>query len=88
MFTKKYIVVIHPLGTFDEMAFFNAIQGFQVWGRITENTYIVNSKLAPLEIHNLLSKYAINCRIFISRITSPAAWSNTICSNEWIQNNL
>ncbi len=88
MFSKKYLILIHPLGHFDEMTFYNAVQRYQTWGKVTEYSYIIASSDKPLDIHNNIANSVPNCRIFITKITSSAAWSNTICSSEWLQKNL
>lgn len=66
-----------------------AIKTLGVWAKITESTWAVKTEKSAKEIRDYLSQYIdSDDRIFVVRSGVEAAWKNSICSNEWLRNNL
>lgn len=65
------------------------IKSHGTWSRITESLWAIKTnKSAPIirnEIKELLPE---NSRIMVIRSGTEAAWSNVICRNKWLKENL
>lgn len=69
--------------------FIEAIKSYGTWARINSNTWAVVSNDSARIIRDNLSQYlSHNDRLFVIKSAIEAAWFNTICSNEWLKNNL
>lgn len=53
--------------------------------QLTINSYMLLSEFSPVEMRNQLRSIRNNARIFISEISSPAAWGNLICENSEVK---
>jgi hypothetical protein len=72
---------------YDEL--FEAIQSYSGWAHITESTWAVVTEDSHSEIRDHLKSYLPKgSRLFVVRSANVAAWSNTICSNEWLKKNI
>lgn len=68
---------------------YKAIKAYGTWAHITESTWFVKTSDSPVQIRdNLLSYIDSNDRLFVGELTGAAAWSNVICKNEYLKENL
>lgn len=68
---------------------FEKIKSYSGWAQVTESTWAVITENSHKEIRdNLKACMPTGSRLFVVRSASVAAWSNTICSNEWLKKNL
>jgi hypothetical protein len=89
MFEKSFIVTYFIPHDFDYDSVLPLIQQFSEWGRISENTWIIKTVLNPKQIHDAIRPLLPNdARLFVSKVQRNASWSNIICSNDWLNNNL
>lgn len=91
MFEKSFIITyfIPNHIFFDYDSVFPVIKIFKQWGRISENTWVVKTLMTPKQIHDSLKPHLPKeARVFVSKIQRNAAWSNIICSNDWLNENL
>lgn len=90
MFEKSFIVTYFVSEHFNYDSVFPTIHStFHQWGRVAENTWIIKTTMTPLQIHNIIRPLLPNsARLFISKVQKNAAWSNLMCKDEWLQNNL
>ena len=87
---KSFIITFTTQQEYDNETFVKAIQAiFTQWGRISESSYIVLTELNPSQIIDKIRLFLPeDARIFVCKLQRCAAWSNTICSSDWIKNNL
>lgn len=65
------------------------IKEYSAWAHITESTWAVITEDSHKEIRdNLKACMSKDSRLFVVRSAQVAAWSNTICSNEWLKKNV
>ena len=66
-----------------------AIKTYGAWAHITESCWAVVSdkKASEIRDHLLLSMRAHD-RIIVLQSAHVAAWSNTICRNEWLKEHI
>jgi hypothetical protein len=91
MFKSNFIVTFEtPFGVyFDLQLFENQIQLYEGYAKLASSVWIVTSKNKPLEIVNYLLQFLPNgSRIFVSKISASAAWSNLLTDDQWLKNNL
>jgi len=70
-------------------ALYNAIKAYSTWAHINESVWaIVTSQKAKQVRDNLKSYMDQNDRLFVIKSGVEAAWSNSICKNEWLKENL
>jgi hypothetical protein len=89
MFEKSFIVTYFIPYHFEYDSVLPIIETFQVWGRISENTWIIKTLLTPKQIHDAIRPFLPDdARLFVSKVQRNASWSNIICSSDWLNNNL
>lgn len=84
---KLYIIVfeISRITNFEQIRFIKLMDSFGDNIQLTINSYMLLSELSPVEMRNQLRSIRNNARIFISEISSPAAWGNLICENSEVK---
>ena len=87
---KSYIIVydlLKPGANYNEL--YEAIRAYGTWGKITESCWIIVTTDSAPTIRDNLSRYLdLNDRIFVSRLSVPAAWKNPKADDSWVKKNL
>lgn len=88
----SYIVAYDLVGTnessSDYKRLIERIKSYH-WARLQKSAWIVRSTKSAVEIRDhLLATMDANDRLFVAALTGVAAWRNTICTNEWLKENL
>ena len=86
---KCYIISYDlPEGT-DYNPLYKAMKSYKAWAMITESTWAIVGDDDAVTIRNHLKLYIPSGgRLFVIRSGKESAWVNTICKNEWLQENL
>ena len=59
------------------------------WAKIALSTWVVRTTLSAAQVGDNCDRYLdSNDRLFVAVLTGAAAWRNTICTSEWLRNNL
>ena len=68
---------------------YERLKSYSKWAKLTESTWAIVTGQSAVEIRDYL-KYVLdsNDRIFVIKSAGVAAWSNSICRNEWLKDNL
>ena len=73
----------------DYEALYEAIKSYSNWAHITDSTWAVLTTKGAKEVRDYIkSKMDSDDRIFVIKSGVEAAWSNVICDNEWLKDNL
>lgn len=76
-----------PGKKYDEL--FEKIKSYKAWAHICESVWFISSEDSCTTIReNLKSVTDNNDRIFVAELTGNAAWSNVLCDNNYLKNNL
>jgi hypothetical protein len=68
---------------------YKAIKAYGAWARITESTWFVKTESSCVEVRdNLLSYLNRNDRLFVGELTGTAAWSNVLCDDSYLKEEL
>lgn len=68
---------------------YDAIKSYGTWAKITESTWGIITSSSAEQVRNFLkSKIDNKDRLFIVKSNGVGAWSNVICSNDWLKKNL
>ncbi len=84
---KCYIITYDLLAPGrDYDALYKAIRAYGTWGRITESCWVIVTSERPSTIRSNLALFMdANDRVFVARLTVPAAWKNTKADDEWVK---
>lgn len=84
---KIYIIIfeIIRITDFEKIRFIEIMESLGEHIQLTKNSFMIASELSPVEMRNYLRTIREDARIFISQISSPAAWGNLICSNSEVK---
>ena len=68
---------------------YERLKSYRKWAKLTESTWAIVTESSAVEVRDHL-KYVLdeNDRIFVIKSAGVAAWSNSICRNEWLKDNL
>lgn len=68
---------------------YERLKSYRKWAKLTESTWAIVTENSAVEVRDHL-KYVLdeNDRIFVIKSAGVAAWSNSICRNEWLKDNL
>lgn len=84
-----YIISYDVEGSDGYEELFEAIKSYPGWAHITESTWGIVTEDSHTEIRNhLKSILPKGSRLMVVRSAGVAAWSNPICSNEWLKKNI
>lgn len=73
----------------DYEALYTAIKNYGGWAHISESTWAVVTDNSAVEVRDALKRCLdSDDRIFVIKSGVEAAWSNVICNNEWLKDNL
>ncbi len=73
----------------DYDSLYTAIKQYSRWARINESVWAVVTDSSAMQIRdNLKSQMDGNDRLFVIKSGVEAAWSNAICKNQWLKENL
>lgn len=68
---------------------YETIKSYSVWARITESTWFIRTDDSCVQIRDKLKKCMDNNdRLFVAELTGIAAWSNILCSNDYLKKHL
>lgn len=84
---KLYILVyeINRMTEFEKYSFVKLLESFGINIQLTKNSFMIQSEVSPVEMRNQIRMVRHDARIFISEISSPAAWGNLICENSEVK---
>ena len=84
---KLYILVfeINRINEFEQYSFVRLMESFGSHIQLTKNSFMLLSEVSPVEMRNKIRTIRHDARIFVSEISSPAAWGNLICENSEIK---
>lgn len=87
---KKTFIISYDLagdGNYD--ALIDHIKSYGTWAHITESTWAVVSCKSASEIRDEVKEYlAEGSRLMVVKSANVAAWSNALCSNDWLKENI
>ena len=68
---------------------YDELESFGIKSKITESAWFIKTNLTCAEVRNsLIAQLDKNDRIFVGKLSGAAAWHNTICSNNFLLENL
>ena len=74
-------------GNYDTLI--NHIKSYGTWAHITESTWAIVSQKTATEIRDEVKKYLSNgSRLIVIKSANVAAWSNALCTNEWLKEHI
>ena len=86
---KCYIVAYDLVSERDYDSLYEAIQSYSKWARITDSTWVIVTKRSAVEIRDhLLTVMDGDDRLFVVKSGVEGAWSNVVCRNKWLKDNL
>ena len=73
----------------DYSSLISAIKDYGTFAKILESCWIIKSSTSSVDIRNNLKSYMDNNdRLFVAKLSSEAAWSNSLCTNDWLKKNI
>lgn len=87
---KKAYVISYDMAEGGDYAKLIAhIKEYGYWAHITESTWAVLSTRTASDIRDKLLKFLPEgSKLFVVQSANVAAWSNVICSNDWLKKNI
>jgi hypothetical protein len=86
---RCYIILCDLAKDRNHEAFYEAIKSYRVWAHITESTWaIVTDKRAEVIRDSLMKHISSDDRLLVIRSGIESAWSNVLCTDEWLKKNL
>ena len=65
------------------------IKSYGTWAHLTESTWAVLSNNTASSVRDDILQYlSPNSRLVVIQSANIAAWSNPLCSNEWLKKNV
>lgn len=84
-----YIVCYDLRKSRDYQPLYDKLKSYTKWAKITESNWaIVTAKTAPEVRDELKAVMDKDDRLFVVKSGVAAAWSNSICKNQWLKDNL
>lgn len=66
-----------------------AIKGYGIWARITDLCWAIKTERSAVEVRDALRRLMrAGDRLFVVQTAHIAAWNNTMCRNDWLQENI
>lgn len=88
-FIISYDVCADGTSTSVYNSLYETIKSYGTWAHITESCWAVVTEESATTVRDKLSKaLRVNDRLMVVQSAHIAAWSNTICKNDWLQSNL
>lgn len=86
---NTYIVSYDMANGGEYQELFDEIKSYGYWAHINNSTFAIRTTQTAFEIRDhLFSFMPSGSRLFVIKSGHFAAWSNVICSNEWLKNYL
>lgn len=87
---KSFIISYDlPSGSDKYNALIDRIKQYGTWAHITLSTWAIVSECSANEIRDTLkSIIGEESRLIVVQSANVAAWSNSICSNDWLKKNI
>lgn len=86
---KSYIISYDMVGEGNYDTLINHIKEYGYWAHITESTWAILTTKSVTDVRDGVLKFLPpNSRLFVVESANVAAWSNTICSTEWLKKNV
>lgn len=84
---RLYIIIfeLSRITEFEKMKFYDIMESFGYNIQLTKTSYMLLSERHPVDMRNHLRTIRDDARIFVSEISSPAAWGNLVCANSEIK---
>lgn len=78
---------LHEGGDYEGLI--TAIKSYGTWAHITESTWAVVTKQSASEIRTHLIAYMkVQDRLLVVKSGVESAWSNVLCKDKWLKDNL
>ena len=85
----SYDLVGTDEGSQDYKKLIAAIKALGAWANVNRSVWIVRTSKTAEAVSNELGQHMdANDRLFVIRVYREAAWVNTICTSEWLMDNL
>ena len=89
---EKTYLISYDLKTEQESNYeniFKYIKNYGTWAHITESLWAIKTEKTSVEIRDeMLKEMPEGSSLFIVKSGGIAAWSNVLCRNVWLKNNL
>ena len=86
---NSYIISYDLAGEGNYNTLIDQIKSYGPWAHVTESTWVVVSCKKATEIRDeLRSLLTEGSRLMVVKSANVAAWSNTLCSNGWLKDNI
>ena len=82
---------VSPTGNYVEVynAVVERIRAYGVWAHITSSCWALRTDATAVNVRDsLLAVMRQEDRLFVVQTAHVAAWSNTMCKNEWLRGNV
>lgn len=67
----------------------SAIKDYGTYAHIVESVWIVKSSSSSSEIRDNLKSYMdSDDKLFVAKLACEAAWTNVLCRDKWLKDNL
>ena len=84
-----YLISYDMVGDGNYDTLINHIKSYGTWAHITESTWAIVSQKTATEIRDEVKKYLSNgSRLIVIKSANVAAWSNALCTNEWLKEHI
>jgi hypothetical protein len=73
----------------DYSSLYEKLKSYTHWAKITESTWFIKTSSSCVDVRDELKKVMdSNDRLFVGKLSGEAAWSNLICNNDYLKENL
>jgi hypothetical protein len=65
------------------------LKSYPNWARVVLSVWVIRTGKTPVQVRDDVKSFLdANDRLFVATLTGAAAWSNVMCSNEWLKDHL
>lgn len=87
---NRFVVTYDLVGSSESSADYERlierIKAQPKWGKLQKSVWFVKTSKTATELRNeLWGAMDANDRLYVGAISAPAAWQNSICSDDWLQ---
>lgn len=87
--SNAYLISYDMAGDGDYEALFSHIKSYEKWAHVTESLWAIVTTKKAVEIRDEVKPYLTeNSRLIVVKSANVAAWSNVICSSDWLKKNI
>lgn len=84
-----FIISYDLAGGSDYDALIQKIKSYGTWAHITESLWAIVSSKTASEIRDEIKEYLSDgSRLLVLKSANVAAWSNVLCTNDWLKKNI